>query len=145
MKGIEVDFKTYTGTKTIQAAPMSAVDAKECGARITDETLRENIGHDGYLIVYPDGYRSWSPKEVFEEAYSLSETHVDRMKIELADLTERICKATKAFLTPGLLPDDQRVPLKEQLSAMNFYARVLLGRIRTATQRKEADNDRRIP
>ena len=25
--------------------------------------------HEGYLVIYPDGYESWSPKHVFEEAY----------------------------------------------------------------------------
>jgi hypothetical protein len=25
----------------------------------------------GYLIVYPDGYRSWSPADVFEAGYTL--------------------------------------------------------------------------
>lgn len=24
---------------------------------------------EGYIVKYPDGYISWSPKEVFEEAY----------------------------------------------------------------------------
>jgi hypothetical protein len=24
----------------------------------------------GYLVVYPDGYRSWSPTEAFEEGYT---------------------------------------------------------------------------
>ena len=26
-------------------------------------------GDPGYKVVYPDGYESWSPKDVFEEAY----------------------------------------------------------------------------
>lgn len=26
-------------------------------------------GRDGYTVVYPDGYRSWSPKETFEACY----------------------------------------------------------------------------
>lgn len=25
----------------------------------------------GYLVVYPDGYKSWSPKRVFEESYRM--------------------------------------------------------------------------
>lgn len=25
----------------------------------------------GYLVVYPDGYKSWSPKHVFEESYRM--------------------------------------------------------------------------
>jgi hypothetical protein len=32
---------------------------------------RDNEGkvHEGYAVQYSDGYRSWSPKHVFEEAY----------------------------------------------------------------------------
>lgn len=44
-------MKTYIGTKQIEAEPAS----KE--------------GQDGYKVIYPDGYESWSPKGVFEDAY----------------------------------------------------------------------------
>lgn len=44
-------MKNYVGVKLIQAEPMS----KE--------------GAPGYRVVYPDGYESWSPKDVFEKAY----------------------------------------------------------------------------
>ena len=27
------------------------------------------MNQDGYIIKYPDGYISWSPKDVFEKAY----------------------------------------------------------------------------
>ena len=83
---MEANFKTYTGTKTIKAMPMGKAEAeKVLGKSITPATA----GMDGYLVEYPDGYRSWSPKHVFENAYRISETYVDRMKIELADLTSQ--------------------------------------------------------
>lgn len=44
-------MKAYIGTKIIQAEP------------------QEKDGAPGYRVVYPDGYESWSPKAVFEEAY----------------------------------------------------------------------------
>lgn len=44
-------MKNYIGVKIVKAEPM----AKD--------------GKDGYKVVYPDGYVSWSPKEVFEKAY----------------------------------------------------------------------------
>jgi len=53
--------KTYVGTKIIQAAP--AMES-ECNAM---EEKQEN--RHGYKVVYPDGYTSWSPKDVFESAY----------------------------------------------------------------------------
>lgn len=45
-------MKHYIGVKHIQAEPM------------------EKDGKAGYKVVYPDGYESWSPKDVFEEAYT---------------------------------------------------------------------------
>lgn len=44
-------MRHYIGVKHIQAEPM------------------EKDGKAGYKVVYSDGYESWSPKEVFEEAY----------------------------------------------------------------------------
>ena len=44
-------MKTYIGTKIIQAEPV------------------EKDGRPGYKVVYPDGYVSWSPKDVFEASY----------------------------------------------------------------------------
>lgn len=45
---------------------------------------------DGYKVVYEDGYESWSPKDVFEKAYKLAETPLDKLKIECDELKERI-------------------------------------------------------
>ena len=122
-----MDFKKYTGTKTVMAVPMTKAEAEFHLCRtIKPATPNE----DGYLVEYPDGYRSWSPVKAFEEAYRISETHIDRMKIELADLNERICKATKAINTFGAIPEDQRWDLGKQLAAMNEYARILYDRLR---------------
>lgn len=44
-------MKTYIGVKIIKAEPM------------------EKDGKPGYKVKYKDGYESWSPKGVFEEAY----------------------------------------------------------------------------
>lgn len=45
-------MKKYIGTKIIDAEPRQGAD-----------------GREGYKVVYKDGYSSWSPKDVFEEAY----------------------------------------------------------------------------
>lgn len=55
-------MKQYIGTKIIHAEP------------------EQKNGVDGYAVIYPDGYRSWSPKVVFEEAYQLC----DQMTFGLA-------------------------------------------------------------
>ena len=44
-------MKAYIGCKVIHAEP------------------QEKMGQEGYMVVYPNGYVSWSPKIVFEEAY----------------------------------------------------------------------------
>ena len=44
-------MEKYIGIKIVKAEPM------------------EKDGEIGYKVVYKDGYESWSPKEVFEEAY----------------------------------------------------------------------------
>lgn len=128
---MEIKFKQYTGTKTIKAMPMTKTEAEnELGKPITSTTP----GYDGYLVEYPDGYRSWSPKVVFEAAYRISETPVDRMKIDLADLNERICKATREINTFGALPEEERWSIKKQLDAMREYAEILYDRIRCAVE-----------
>ena len=128
---MEANFKTYTGTKTIKAMPMGKAEAEKVpGKSITPATA----GMDGYLVEYPDGYRSWSPKHVFENAYRISETYVDRMKIELADLNERIIRATRTINTFGAISEEERWNLKKQLNAMREYADVLYDRIRYAVE-----------
>lgn len=60
-------MKKYIGTKVIMAEPMTLTEAqKVLGRELKPATLEE----DGYLVEYKDGYKSWSPKSMFEEAYS---------------------------------------------------------------------------
>ena len=57
----------YIGAKIICATPM---DSKTFAVQIKNEKVDEGaMGQEGYLVVYPDGYRSWSPKGTFETAY----------------------------------------------------------------------------
>ena len=60
----------YIGTKIVQAEPMTR-HAFETTVRALgqDTTIDESLVHDGYLVVYPDGYKSWCPKDEFERAY----------------------------------------------------------------------------
>lgn len=57
----------YIGFKLIQAEPMTEDDFHMWRDGITPNLPGQ--GKDGYKVVYPDGYTSWSPKEVFEKAY----------------------------------------------------------------------------
>lgn len=69
-------MKHYIGVKHIKAEPM------------------EKDGKAGYKVVYPDGYESWSPKEVFEEAYyfcltaDFAEEYMKEIKITLEQIQE---------------------------------------------------------
>lgn len=63
-------MKTYVGTKIIRAVPMDKQTfLKEVKNEDFDSVGTEN--EHGYHVQYPDGYNSWSPKSIFEEAYRL--------------------------------------------------------------------------
>ncbi|WP_099465596.1 crAss001_48 related protein [Parabacteroides provencensis] len=81
-----MNTKKYIGTKIIEAAPMSANDAEECGFKTGGK-----VG-DGYWVRYEDGYESWSPKDVFEKAYKIADTPLDRLYIEYNELMDKYNK-----------------------------------------------------
>ena len=60
-------MKKYIGTKVIMAKPMSRGEYNKYRGWTIPEN--ENPEDEGYFVKYPDGYESWSPKEVFEKAY----------------------------------------------------------------------------
>jgi hypothetical protein len=78
----------YTGHKTVAAAKI--LDVKPCKDdfgwtldlgpngthNVSDEWLTKRVSSDetvsaigGYLVIYADGYESWSPAEAFENGY----------------------------------------------------------------------------
>ncbi len=59
-------MKHYIGCKTVKAEPMSRA---EFLIRKGQEPTGPDMFEPGYLVVYPDAYESWSPKDVFERAY----------------------------------------------------------------------------
>lgn len=83
------NMEKYIGTKVVKAEPMIMIEAQEVLGR---ELKPANLEEDGYLVEYKDGYKSWSPKNVFEKAYKPSDTVLDRLKIERNELRERIEK-----------------------------------------------------
>jgi hypothetical protein len=58
-------MKQYIGSKTISAMPMT----NEGFAKLMDKPFTNHSSLPGYLVEYEDGYKSWSPKDVFEKAY----------------------------------------------------------------------------
>lgn len=56
----------YIGIKVLEdAQPMTVTQAKEVGL-VKEDYEGET---DGYKVTYADGYESWSPKTVFDDAY----------------------------------------------------------------------------
>ena len=121
------ELKQYTCIKSVKAEPCDLDTAQTALGRKFYKDDCDNMM--GYLVEYEDGYISWSPKDVFEKGYALTETHVDRMKFELAELNERIAKATRALYTPDLMDSFEREQLSKQLEHMRDYAETLHGRI----------------
>ena len=62
------EMPMYIGAKLVQAKPMSRGEYN--AYRGWPIPCDEDQTAEGYLVRYqPDGYESWSPKEVFEQAY----------------------------------------------------------------------------
>lgn len=61
------NMKTYIGVKIIDAQTMKLGEYKRFSGHPLEDF--EKPEWDGYMVRYPDGYISWSPKETFEEAY----------------------------------------------------------------------------
>ena len=79
-------MKQYIGTKIIQAEPkMRKVPAENC--------LADRGFEDGYKVIYPDGYESWSPKDVFEAAYRETSGMNFGLAIEAAKIGKKIARA----------------------------------------------------
>jgi len=63
------DEKLYIGVKIIKAYPEANGD-----------------GVPGYHVTYPDGYESWSPKNVFDNAYrEITDSEEILLLTELSD------------------------------------------------------------
>jgi hypothetical protein len=100
-------MQMYIGTKIIQAeqgpAPKDMGDYK--------------AGADGYVVRYPDGYTSWSPKAVFEEAYRQCDNMNFGLAIEAMKKGMKVARAgwngkgMFAYLVPGSTFNVNRAPL----------------------------------
>lgn len=135
---IVAQMKTYTGTKTIKAVPMTKGAYNKY--RGWDMPAGEDTNEQVYLVEYeadpsskpnhPDhaGYISMSPKHVFDKAYRLSENYMDRLHIEKADLDDKISKL-QAALNGKKVPDTEVGILNLQLNTMQHYSKILETRI----------------
>lgn len=129
------EMKQYTGTKTVKAMPMTMGEAYE--RKLLKEGVRPSeceTDKAGYLVEYEGGYQSWSPAEPFDKAYKLSETFIDRLRIEYADVKERLGNLEE-FFKPGFdevakkIGARQAALLTHQIFIMKTYVEVLDVRI----------------
>lgn len=129
----------YIGTKKVEAEPMTRGDfnrAKGVDIPRSDAAFSEQ----GYLVRYPDGYVSWSPKAAFENAYSKagtdpladtallmrSEDFKERFEAEYRQVKIRFERLRRMIVRyeAGTLPFTPKCPvgiLKDQAAAMEDY------------------------
>lgn len=152
-------MKEYIGTKRVKAEPMTRGAYNEY--RGWECPADEDPLDEGLLVEYIDGgkanhphhegYISWSPKDVFERAYTpfdeavlvLEATPVEAAEVnvpstwqsrlrneraELADRLERL-KAYNADPKVRTLPLVEQQALKNQAKAMSDYLTILDARI----------------
>lgn len=85
-------MKQYIGTKLIEAEPAYRVDGKTVQPN-TWPIPEGSKAEEGYAVRYPDGYMSWSPKAVFEEAYRPTDNLNFGLAIEAAKKGKKISRA----------------------------------------------------
>lgn len=124
-------MKKYIGTKQIEAEFMTRGDA--WGKHLLGEKpSTENFDDEGYHVRYEDGYESWSPKDVFEKAYKVADTPLDRMYIEYNELMD---KHNKLALFLGrkdaveIAGENQVTLMEVQKVQMHYYLLTLKERI----------------
>lgn len=88
----------YIGVKVINAEP---------AFKHTCITTDCEEGIEGYKVVYsqPDGgtYESWSPKEVFEEAYTEISLDTQLMREKVSEIISFVNKKSNLFLPQSYL------------------------------------------
>lgn len=64
-------MKAFVGAKIILAEPMDELTFSHQIRASNEVTEIDKNGksREGYHVIYPDNYHSWSPKDVFEAAY----------------------------------------------------------------------------
>lgn len=132
----------YTGTKTINARPMSLGSYNDL--RGWDMPEDEDPNAEGYLVEYLDGgkpnhpnfknYISWSPADVFERSYkrSSNKAHEQRV-IDEKDALDIKIEKLNAFIDTNPAFNDlmgfEQQNLISQLSIMQEYSNILGTRI----------------
>ena len=134
----------YLGTKEVLAKPMTRIEYNQYRGWQLPEN--ENGSDEGFLIEYVDGgqsndsrhagYISWSPADVFAQAYAPYDTWLDRVKLEQAKLQidlDGLNKALDVERKPDFISDEQWIYMTRQQFHMRQYNQILLDRIANAS------------
>ncbi len=153
---MKTEQKVYTGVKRIFATPMNRKEYIDY--RGWELPADENGADEGYLVEYEQsetspnvnhrnhkGYISWSPKDVFEEAYISTdiildnpkelnqfEPHEKRVINELHDLAKKTHDLANFLQTDFFKKNvdvSEQNRLKQQLIVMQTYESLLIQRI----------------
>ncbi len=112
-------MKKYIGLKVVKAEPMTMTEAQKVLGRELKPAIAEV---DGFLVEYKDGYKSWSPASVFNEAYHrfgkmLFGEAVEALKSGLAVRREGwndkglcVVKQVPSHITGDIIPNMQSLP-----------------------------------
>lgn len=71
------------GIKIVDLQPMYAGEAQYKGYKTNDKEGND----EGYEITYPDGYKSWCPKDIVDNAYFKLDEKNDGTSITMDDVT----------------------------------------------------------
>lgn len=110
-------MKQYIGTKIVEAEPAYRVDGKVVTLAENRVPCGNEVEH-GYKVRYADGYESFSPKQVFEEAYRPTDGLIFGLAIEAAKKGKKIARR-------GWNGKNQYVELAERISYENAAHEVI--------------------
>lgn len=109
------------------------IKGENCSVTVEYAYMHKHQPKDGgYYVRYEDGYESYSPAAAFESGYRpVPESHIDRVKEECRELSEKVEKLSSFIDTSQYLalPDRDQALLSEQLLYMEEYQRVLEERL----------------
>lgn len=124
--------KYISKTTYCMAEPMKLKDAPK---DVVPFEVYQTNEMDGYLMEDAYGNKSWCSRGYLEDNFTIYDSFVDRMKLELDELDERIEKLEKFIESDSFmsLEETDRNLLNEQLQAMHSYLGVLSCRFERAT------------
>lgn len=106
--------------------PTTDVSRRYIGTKVITARPEQRDGKDGYGVRYADGYTSWSPKDVFEEAYRLCDAMTFGLAIEAMKKGEMV-RLPK--WSPDVFISVQTPESRSEMTAPYFYVTSRFGRV----------------